>query len=158
MSEIAVSLENKKTDVEYRYYCDGGFCPSRNRTSPAYGSYICERICFYQGYDKPVRSMGRQITLDYSCEINTNNKAEFITLVRCLESIMDNHKSGDKVIVLLDSQTVLYSVQGKRVLKNIGLLDFGVQAQRLLTILHCMGIAVSMDWISGVEMKKILGH
>jgi ribonuclease HI len=156
MSEVKTAPA--PTKIEYRYYCDGGFMPNRNKRSPAYGSYVCETALYYEGYDAPATTMDRQVTLDYEHNIDTNNKAEFITLVRCLEAILQRHTEQDTIIIFMDSQTVLFSVQGKRVLKNAGLLEFGVQIKALLKQLSENGVIISMRWLSGVEMKKYLGH
>lgn len=144
--------------VEFRYYCDGGFQTKRNVKNPAYGSYLSQEVTFYKGYTKPIIKTSRQITFDYSSDINTNNKAEYLTFVHCLEAILVNQSQNDIVNVMMDSQIVLHTVQDIMILKSQELEYYKKLAKSVMKDINSKEIKLSLNWISGKEMKTILGH
>jgi ribonuclease HI len=133
----------------YTIFCDGGSLGNNDKTKPSegYGSFII----------KP-EIMERRFMQRFASY--TNNEAEYAALIAALDYLKSecevrgiNNREQD-VLVRTDSQLVIGQLSKNWKVKAANLMPFIIRAQDKM---HWFK-SVTFNHISGVEMKKILGH
>jgi ribonuclease HI len=132
----------------YICYSDGG-CNNRIHAD-AYGSYVIYSF----DWETKVQELFARKTFLLDCK--TSNQAEYLSLIRLLQKI-DEVDIGDFYLSFTDSRLVYNQVNGywsgSGTENSKILLNFAKIARELKNK-H----KVSLEWIDGKEMKKILGH
>ena len=156
-------------------YADGG-CPYNGvAASSMYGSYKIFKLG--EGVDRLplIKDLVDQTPLieDLRCNIQytgggghiTNNCAEILSLHNLLNRLIaDNLVSpGNGVVVFMDSQLVVNQMIGAYKVKQDHLRQLYKKIQMIFkkyeTRYGCnLWEELSLQWISGEDMKKILGH
>jgi ribonuclease HI len=134
---------------EFIITCDGGSLGNGSESSQGYGSYM-------------IAGPGKTnaITREVYGEGITNNEAEYKALIAALKHIADAFTAvgGDlktiSLTVRTDSQLVIGQVWSGWKVKALNLRPLVDEARALCEKFR----AVGYEKISGVEMKKILGH
>lgn len=133
----------------YTIYCDGGSLGNNDKSKPseAYGSFIIKPEIMEQRF---MQRFG-----DY-----TNNQAEYgavIVALHYLKSACEVRKINyreQNVLIRTDSQLVIGQLSKNWKVKSANLLPLIAKAHEGM---RCFK-SVKFEHISGVEMKKILGH
>lgn len=136
------------------FYTDGGFSKRKFPLSPAYGSRIYVEEIYLEGFTKPQMKWGEQIYINHPTEIKTTQMSEVATLKWTLEFIRENFMHEKEIIIRMDSRFALNSVQGNYKLKCKHLVPLVKETVQVKD--HCPHII--FEWISGIDMKGILGH
>lgn len=136
------------------FYTDGGFSVRKFPLSPAYGSRIYVIESYLEGFDKPKMKWGTQKYINHPVEIRTTQMSEVATLKWTLEHIRDEFSHEDEITIRMDSLFTLNSVQNIYKLKCKHLIPLVRETQLIKDA--CPNII--FEWISGVDMKVILGH
>ncbi len=117
-------------------YSDGGCLGNGTERGLMYGSFLVD---------------GEGAPHKLSFGFGTNNRAEYLTLIAALEYIKGNHLKDVELVI--DSKLVFCQTWGNWGVKNSGLTELNLRAREL-----AKQTAVCARRISGIEMKKILGH
>lgn len=87
----------------------------------------------------------------YLPECRTNNEAEYTSLIKLLECIKAHH-TGGTVTICMDSQLVVYQINGLYAVKNARLKVLYDKAQRLFTDTKAI-----LQWVSReTDIMKIV--
>jgi len=119
-------------------WCDGGCIGNGTKNPKCYGS-------FKVGRNNP------PITFQFP-ELTTNNQAEYQILIIVLELIDPNIK--EEVIINVDSALVFNQVTNGWKTTSNRLRELNQKAQKL----YNAHPKITLNQISGDEMKRILGH
>jgi len=134
---------------EFVVTCDGGSLGNGSESSQGYGSFMINAP----------GNVGEIHQLHFG-EGVTNNEAEYRALIGALSHIADAFLAvaGDlkqiKLIVRTDSSLVIGQLSKEWKVKASNLLPLVIQASNKCHEFH----TVTFEQISGIEMKKILGH
>ena len=119
------------------YFCDGGCAGNGKEIAKAYGSY-CEDGKF-------------PTCIEFSTnEAKTSNQAEYLILIRLLESI----KSDEPIEICMDSQLVIYQLLGQWKIKHTDLRPFWWKAKRLIE----KHGNVNLRWVRRDNLVRQVGH
>ncbi len=133
----------------YTIYCDGGSLGNNDKSKPSegYGSFIIKPDIMEQRFMQQFASY-------------TNNEAEYAALTVALSYLKAacgvrgiDYREQD-VLVRTDSQLVIGQLSKNWKVKALNLIPFITRAQDEMRWFK----SVTFSHISGVEMKKILGH
>jgi len=135
--------------MTYTIYCDGGSLGNNDKTqlSKGYGSFIIKPEIMEQRF---MQRFGNY----------TNNQAEYGAVIVALSYLRSacevrgiNYRNQD-VIIRTDSQLVIGQLSKNWRIKSDNLISLNTRAQNEMRYFK----SVKFEHISGVEMKKILGH
>ena len=85
-------------------------------------------------------------------QVKTSNEAEYLALIRALESLQSNY-SGEEVLILGDSRLVINQLNGLWQVSSESLKPFSQRASDLIGQIDC-----KLIWWPGDQSKQFLGH
>ncbi len=118
-------------------YVDGGCRGNGTADAEMYGSFLLEG-------SKRVRD-------SFNLGNGTNNRAEYLTLIRALECVKANRLQG--VVIYQDSQLIVNQVNGEWKVKEFELRALRDEAAALLKAVNG-----SLRWVRRDVIVKQLGH
>lgn len=121
-------------DFEARiFWCDGG-CHNNGGSLPrAYGSYSDGKNTWHHQFPK----------------LETNNEAEYATLIRLLEQIPD----GSSPEIRTDSMLMVGHLQKDWKVKSRNLVEFYLLAKK-----HLERTGATLTWVPRKRIVEVLGH
>lgn len=133
----------------YTIYCDGGSIGNNDKTtlSYGYGSFIIKPEIMEVGFRQRFGSC-------------TNNEAEYLILIASLQYlnaalyIRQYNLKEQEVLIRTDSQLVIGQLSKNWKVKAENLIELNQRAKKEIQKFK----SVEFKHISGIEMKKILGH
>ncbi len=123
-------------------WCDGGCYNNQMKDkdkADAYGSFLFE---------------GREIVRLKFPDLNTNNQAEYMILIKVLEELYTRDTHNIRANIHMDSELVIKQLTNGWKVKSENLFNLYSRAKYLLGNLP----GVKLHKISGKQMKIILGH
>lgn len=119
-------------------------------------------FCFFDGgcWPNPGGAMGAgvhitnqdgEIVYEHSGDVNaydsnTNNVAEYIAFMNCLNWLLSNANPNDEALISGDSNLVIMQMLGKWRIKNGAYVDYALESRRLLSTVLDL-ISIELKWI-----------
>ena len=111
----------------------------------------CDGACTAEGKAGAAWFDGKEYRPIPLPQCSTNNQAEYMGLISLLTHL-DKSKFTGRALIMMDSQLVVYQVNGKYGVKAAGLLELWQQVQSLLSIIDAEVMWVSRE---NLIMKKV---
>lgn len=131
---------------QYKVWLDGGANNKTKDDSHAYGSYL---FINQQTQKHTLKRIDHGVGL-------TSNDAEWLTLISVLKMLQETESA--KVELFMDSQLIINQFNGKWRCKNARMMDYRIEAWNIRADLDTKDVEIKLDWISGDDMKMMVGH
>lgn len=118
-------------------YCDGGTLGNGTKDAKSYGSY----------------KIDSQDVVRLKFDVDTNNKAEYSTLITLLEDLCEKNYRTDKIDIYTDSKLIINQINGTWKINKDYLNTYAIEARKLLNTCKA-----KLHYLPREDIVKILGH